>query len=151
MRTATDFAWVGAQMILFVVIGALVATTSGEAPRIAIGTGGVIALAGLIFAMAGVNRLGRSLSPFPTPTDDAELVTQGSYRFARHPIYGGVILLCFGISLAAGSIGATAVSLVFFPFFLAKSSHEELMLIERFPGYAAYAESVPHRLLPWLV
>lgn len=151
MRVGSDILWVGGQVILFVAVGAAVATTSGDAPTPAVAVGGVLALGGLIYALAGVNRLGRSMSPYPTPLAQGQLATQGPYRFSRHPIYGGVVLLCTGISLAAWSAPAVALSLVLVPFFLAKSSREERLLAERYPEYAEYASRVRRRLLPWIV
>lgn len=48
-------------------------------------------------------KLGDSISPFPKPTDDNVLTTSGVYGLARHPMYGGLILTCVGLSVLSGS------------------------------------------------
>ena len=151
VRNRIDIAWVSGQLALFVVVGWLIATTGSPPSTVLFLSGTVLALGGLVLAMVAVSRLGPSVSPFPTPVASAELMTTGPYALVRHPMYGGVILLGVGLSVAAGSIIAVLVSLMLVPFFSTKASHEERLLVERFPAYARYMQRVPHRLLPWLI
>jgi protein-S-isoprenylcysteine O-methyltransferase Ste14 len=83
--------------------------------------------------------LGRSLTATPVPLDRAELRTNGPYRWARHPIYSGVILVVIGLSVRSGSLITATVGVVTLVFFVVKSSWEERRLAERFTGYAEYA------------
>lgn len=81
--------------------------------------------------------MGKSLSPFPRPRRDAELVVSGPYRFLRHPIYVGGVLFFVGLSLVF-SVYALALTAVLAAFWVAKARVEERHLSERFPGYADY-------------
>jgi protein-S-isoprenylcysteine O-methyltransferase Ste14 len=81
--------------------------------------------------------MGRSLSAFPRPPRDAELVDRGPFRYLRHPIYVGGVLFFTGLSLVF-SVYALALTAVLGVFWIAKARLEERHLLERFPGYAAY-------------
>jgi protein-S-isoprenylcysteine O-methyltransferase Ste14 len=91
--------------------------------------------------------LGRAFSPFPRPPRDAERVEAGPYRFARHPMYGGGILVFAGLSLAF-SITALALTAALAVLWRGKSAVEERMLVARFPEYDAYRRRTLRRFLP---
>lgn len=97
---------------------------------------GLAALGLALVVWAGVT-MGHSLSPFPKPPRDAELVDRGPYRFLRHPIYVGGTLLSAGLSLAF-SVYGLALTAVLAIFWLAKARLEERHLLARFPAYAEY-------------
>lgn len=111
--------------------------------------GAALALAGTLLAAAAVLRLGRNLTPLPHPKADGELVVSGPYAWARHPIYGGVILLAFGWALWVQGTLTLLWALVLTVFFDVKSRREELWLIARFPAYADYRRRVC-KLLPFI-
>lgn len=94
---------------------------------------------GIALVAAASLTLGRSLTATPVPTERGELRTNGPYRWARHPIYGGVILAVIALSARSGSVITVAVGVATLAFFVVKSSWEERRLAERFPGYADYA------------
>jgi protein-S-isoprenylcysteine O-methyltransferase Ste14 len=81
--------------------------------------------------------MGRSLSPFPRPPRDAELVETGPFRVLRHPIYVGGTLFFAGLSLVFSLYGL-ALTAVLAVFWVAKARLEERHLLARFPEYAAY-------------
>ena len=93
--------------------------------------------------------LGRSLTPFPRPVDDGQLVTTGAYRFVRHPIYSGVLVIALGIALLTMSPLRLVMAAVLFVFFNLKARREERWLEEKYPDYAAYRKRVK-RLIPWI-
>jgi protein-S-isoprenylcysteine O-methyltransferase Ste14 len=137
--------WVVAQFALIAVVG--VGWLAG--PRIAAleVPGTILALAGVAVALWASRTMGRSLTPFPRPRDDGELITSGPFRFVRHPVYAGGILFFAGVSLAVGLwglVGTTALA----PLWWFKARYEEGMLLERYPEYAAYRERVRGRLVP---
>lgn len=151
MVSRSDVAWVSAQFALFALIAVFVFATSGSGPAGAPWVGAAATGAGLGLAGWALARLGPSVSPFPTPTQGAILVMSGPYRLVRHPIYGGVILTALGLSVISWSLPAIVLSLGLVPFFFAKSSHEEELLVARFAGYADYVAATSKRLIPWVI
>ncbi len=109
--------------------------------------GAVTGVLGGVISVAGVAGLGRSLSVFPEPGPSAELVTSGMYGRARHPIYGGLILVGLGIALAL-SAWAVPVAALLALVLDGKSRVEERRLMGHFPPYAEYRSRVPHRFFP---
>jgi protein-S-isoprenylcysteine O-methyltransferase Ste14 len=107
-----------------------------------------VALGLLLLSWSALN-LGRSLTPFPRPTENGELITSGAYRIVRHPIYLGVLLTCLGFALATASSARLGMTLVLFVFFDMKARREELWLKERYPDYGLYQQRAK-RLIPWL-
>jgi protein-S-isoprenylcysteine O-methyltransferase Ste14 len=99
--------------------------------------GWAVAAAGLGLAVWAGRTMGRSLSPFPRPPRDAELVDRGPFRWLRHPIYVGGVLFFAGISLVF-SVYGLVLTAVLATFWIAKARLEERHLVERFPEYAAY-------------
>ena len=67
----------------------------------------------------------------------------------RHPVYGGVLLLALGWSLAEAPLALVPTALLALVFDL-KSRREEVWLRERYPEYAAYAERTRSRFIPRL-
>ena len=107
-----------------------------------IGSGGVLALAGLA-------SLGRNLAAVPHPKDDATLVEHGAYKIVRHPIYSGIILGAFGWGLLMNSFLTLLLALVLFIFFDIKSRREEKWLSSKFNNYGAYQQRV-RKLVPFV-
>jgi protein-S-isoprenylcysteine O-methyltransferase Ste14 len=109
--------------------------------------GAALTALGAALAFAGLASLGRALTPFPRPRDDASLRQSGVYGWVRHPIYGGLVLASFGWALAWLSVAGAVAALVTLAFFDRKSAYEERLLRARFPEYAAYARRVK-KLVP---
>ena len=124
--------WVVAQFVLFLAIAASWFFGSGVTRL-----GFVVAALGVALVVWAGRTMGRSLSPFPRPPRDAELVDRGPYRLLRHPIYVGGTLFFAGLSLVFSVYGLllTAVLAVFW---FAKARLEERHLTARFPEYADY-------------
>ncbi|RPJ84709.1 MAG: isoprenylcysteine carboxylmethyltransferase family protein [Acidobacteria bacterium] len=77
------------------------------------------------------------------------LVTRGIYRYVRHPIYGGDLMLLIGLELALNS---WLVFLAVIPLVVVIKSvrREEAQLAEAFNGYSAYV-SQSKRFIPFVV
>lgn len=110
-----------------------------------VGTG--LMVLGALFGLAGVSALGRNRTPFPQPQADSQLIQHGLYARLRHPLYTSVMLTAFAWALLWQSWPALIPALALVPFFHAKARREERWLLEKFPGYAEYAQRVP-RFLP---
>jgi protein-S-isoprenylcysteine O-methyltransferase Ste14 len=145
--------WVLLQGLLLVAIfvaGLAEAPYFGPAWALLSPLGGVLIAVGGILALLGVRSLGRSLTPFPVPRDEGELVDTGVYRLVRHPIYGGLVIAALGYALMMQALlTAIAGSLTLLLFFTLKSAREEAWLVRRYPGYAAYRART-RRMLPYI-
>ncbi|MGA9160765.1 MAG: isoprenylcysteine carboxylmethyltransferase family protein [Actinomycetota bacterium] len=144
--------WVVAQFALGVVIA--VAGIAGLASGAPAGTtllvaGVAIAVAGQALFVAGIVGLGSALTPFPKPSEGEALRVGGIYRWARHPIYGGVLLIALGWSFATSPLALVPSALLLVVLEL-KSRYEESMLAERYPEYDAYRRRVRWRFVPWV-
>jgi len=102
-----------------------------------------------IITTLGLIHLGRNLSVFPHPKDDARLVETGVYALIRHPIYSGIILLVVGYGLVTASALMLIYGLLVFVFFEFKTKREEKYLCLKFPDYCDYQSRVK-KLLPFI-
>ena len=91
--------------------------------------------------------LGRAARVHPEPTAQASLRTDGLYRFVRHPIYTGVLLVACGTAATAGTVFDLIVAGALIALLSIKARFEERLLGRRFPAYAVYAKATP-RFLP---
>jgi protein-S-isoprenylcysteine O-methyltransferase Ste14 len=109
----------------------------------------VLILAGFVLlAAAGVSLLvARSTTVFPRPREGAMLADSGVYRRVRHPVYGAVLLIALGWSLAESPLGLLPTAALAVVFDL-KARVEEAWLEERFAGYSQYRERTPRRFVP---
>jgi len=112
--------------------------------------GATLALLGIILAITSARLLGVPVAS-PIPSSGATLVTSGPYRFARHPIYGGLVLFMVGAALVFDSLLALVLAAGLILFFVLKSGYEERQLRLRFSDYRAYRESVPRRFIPFVL
>jgi protein-S-isoprenylcysteine O-methyltransferase Ste14 len=79
-----------------------------------------------------------------------ELVTDGLYRFIRHPSYLGMIILMVGWALAFRSAASLLLVALVIPPLLARPRSEEVLLRTRFgERYDAYCRRT-WRLIPGL-
>jgi protein-S-isoprenylcysteine O-methyltransferase Ste14 len=74
--------------------------------------------------------------------------TTGPYRYIRHPMYLGVILVMLFFPLSLGSLYAYIPASVIIILFIIRASLEDKTLQQELPGYQEYSRSVRYRLLP---
>jgi protein-S-isoprenylcysteine O-methyltransferase Ste14 len=79
-----------------------------------------------------------------------QVVTQGPYRFVRHPMYAMLIPFMLGIGLVLGSWWALVPGGLIGALYLVRTALEDKMLQEELPGYREYALKVRYRLFPGL-
>ena len=113
--------------------------------------GVIVAIAGAAISVWAAVFHGSRLTPFPKPVDGMQVIDQGPYRYVRHPMYSGIIAFTLGVGLAYANPATMLSSLTFFVFFMAKTGHEEDLLVQLVPGYRRYRSLVPWRLIPYLV
>ena len=105
---------------------------------------------GLLTAIVGRIQLGWNWSDIEKSYVQREhaLVAHGLYRYVRHPIYAGDVLLLLGLELALNSwcvLGALAIAV----YVRRKAIHEEQMLANALPGYNQYCRRTT-RFVPFL-
>lgn len=127
------------QAVLLITLVVLPAADHWPTPDIVRALCAVLVIAGLALVLAASLRLGRALTPTPVPNGRGTLQTSGLYRYMRHPIYTGVLLIVIGLVVGSGNAIAGLVGLVTFGFFDSKARWEEAQLDRAFPGYEAYA------------
>ena len=108
---------------------------------------GVLGVVGVVIMLLGGTALGRGLTAAPLPNAHAQLRTGGLYRFVRHPIYSGLLLMAGAIAVVSGSVARLVVFAALVGLINVKARWEERQLMRRFPDYAAYAARTP-RFLP---
>ncbi|MGB7790328.1 MAG: isoprenylcysteine carboxylmethyltransferase family protein [Terrimicrobiaceae bacterium] len=114
---------------------------------VAVIPGGILLTIGTGLALAGAIALGRNITPFPKPSENAQLVRRGIFSLIRHPIYTGVMLASLGWALVWQSWPALLTASGLIPFFDAKTRREEKWLREKFADYGEYEKCVK-RFIP---
>ncbi|MEP7365354.1 MAG: isoprenylcysteine carboxylmethyltransferase family protein [Acidobacteriota bacterium] len=111
-------------------------------------TGLALFTAGLALAIAARITLGANWTDIEQGAvgQRHEVVARGVYRFIRHPIYTGDVLLVAGLELALNSWLVLGV-LPLAAYVHVKASQEESKLVSALPGYAAYCTTTG-RFLP---
>jgi protein-S-isoprenylcysteine O-methyltransferase Ste14 len=99
----------------------------------------------LVFLTFRANSFGGS-----TVTVEAEqrVISSGPYRLVRHPMYTGMLLGTLATPLCLGSYVAEALFLPVCALFVIRLRAEEEFLQGALPGYGAYLQRTPYRLIP---
>lgn len=145
--------WVAGQVLLIVAVflSALVGRGWGSGYAVAADAVGATLLAlGLLLLVSAGLQLGASLTPFPAPRAGQKLTTTGPYALARHPMYGGGILIALGWTIIFASIIGLGLTLALALFLDLKARREEVWLSERLDDYEAYRKRTPRKLLPFI-
>lgn len=111
--------------------------------------GQILFYSGIVIAIWAAILLGPNLTPLPKPKPSGELIQSGLYRFVRHPIYFGVILVCFGWASIEQNLYTLVLAIILLIFFDLKSRQEEIWLTEKFSEYAEY-KITTKKLIPFV-
>jgi protein-S-isoprenylcysteine O-methyltransferase Ste14 len=85
----------------------------------------------------------------PVPATVAELITNGPYKYIRHPMYTAIVLGAAGLLTCYFSWLRLGMSVVLAIMLIIKLFLEEKMLAEKFSGYTNYKKKT-RRLLPFV-
>jgi len=77
-----------------------------------------------------------------------QVITTGPYRWVRHPMYVGMIVMLAGWPLVLGSLWAFVPTAAIAAMMIARTAFEDRMLRRDLPGYEEYAQRTRFRLLP---
>ena len=112
--------------------------------------GVAICAVGLFVAIWSRKVLGADWSQDVELKKGHQLVEHGPYRYMRHPIYTGHLLMGLGTAIASGLLVAFAGLVSFLVGFWIKLSQEERLLLRGFPDeYLAYKTRVK-TLIPYV-
>ena len=110
-----------------------------------------LCVAGLAFALWARLTLGRNWSGVVALKEAHNLVEHGPYRFVRHPIYTGMLIMFFATALVQSHVAGFVGVLLMFASFWIKLDREERLMLQQFPErYAAYQQSVK-QIIPFVL
>ena len=101
----------------------------------------IIIIASIIM-LASIKDLGRNLSPFPRPINNSNLVTTGSYRFTRQPMYYSLIFISIGVFIIKLSIYYLFLTISLALIIKFKIALEEKYLLNKFKNYLLYKNEI---------
>ncbi len=78
------------------------------------------------------------------------VISTGPYRFVRHPMYAGSVVLFVATPFALASPWALVPAMAICSVIVVRLLDEEQLLLENLPGYQAYRAQVRYRLVPWV-
>ena len=115
---------------------------------------GALATVGLVFELCGVvltqvSRvyMGRSFGILPA---NRGIVSKGPFRWVRHPIYFGWLVLSIGYAMSYPNLRNIILIVATLPFMVWRIDQEEAHL-RADPEYRGYMDHVVYRLLPGVI
>lgn len=113
--------------------------------------GDLVCVLGLFVTLWARRMLAGNWSSDVTFKQEHELIKSGPYRFVRHPIYTGLLVMCLGTAVEIGRLrGWLALPLMATAFWI-KLNQEERLLLRHFPdAYPAYQKQVK-ALIPFVI
>jgi protein-S-isoprenylcysteine O-methyltransferase Ste14 len=113
--------------------------------------GSALVIIGLTVMIVAQITLWRFYSSTLVIREDHQLITHGVYRFARHPIYlGAIMVVCIGVPVFASSLYGLLTMSTLIPIILNRIRMEERMLTEEFgDAYRTYKETT-RKLIPFI-
>lgn len=108
--------------------------------------GSALAVVGATLALRAVRALGSRERVFAMRAD--EIVTEGPYAHARHPLYLGWVMALLGVAIAGRSVLALALVVLLAVALIRIARGEERWLIEELgPAYSRYRKKAPALLV----
>jgi protein-S-isoprenylcysteine O-methyltransferase Ste14 len=97
----------------------------------------------------GIMLFAKSYGLFPEIGQKSVLITKGPYRFIRHPIYSGMLLLALALILNYWNTFRLFLFFLLLVSSLLKLGYEEEILKKHFKDYTDYQKSTK-RLIPFI-
>lgn len=102
---------------------------------------------GMIGWVMAVNRFAEATVRIQTERGHT-VVSSGPYRYVRHPMYVGMILIYPATALMLGSGWALAIAVPILVLILWRTAREDRFLLQNLPGYTEFAARTCYRLVP---
>jgi len=117
----------------------VVATGDAALEWVAIFGGLVLVLIGAVVNVLGRHQLGPTWANQIAIYEGHQLLTRGCFGRVRHPLYASIIWMFLGAALAYLNWAALLATVaIFIPAMHFRARQEERLLLDTFPGYAAY-------------
>jgi protein-S-isoprenylcysteine O-methyltransferase Ste14 len=114
-------------------------------------TGAAVCVLGLLVTLWARWTLAGNWSADVTFKQDHELVRRGPYRFVRHPIYTGLLIMATGTAVGDGRLRCWLGVAVLALGLWVKLSQEERLMLRHFPeAYPIYKKEAK-ALVPWII
>ena len=111
--------------------------------------GDVLIAAGIGFAMLVIVQNNYAAATVTVETGQS-VASRGVYKFVRHPMYVGNVIMMVGIPLALGSYWGLLLVIPGVLVLVSRILDEEKMLTQELRGYREYTQRVRYRLLPYV-
>lgn len=111
--------------------------------------GDVVVALGLGIAMLVIIQNGYAAATVRVEEGQA-LVSRGLYRYVRHPMYTGNVIMMIGIPLALGSYWGLLFVIPGTALLVLRILDEEKLLTQELAGYRDYTQRVRSRLVPYI-
>jgi protein-S-isoprenylcysteine O-methyltransferase Ste14 len=111
--------------------------------------GDVLVATGLGIAMLVIVQNGYAAATV-TVESGQTLVSNGLYRFVRHPMYVGNVIMMIGMPLALGSYWGLLFVIPGGMMLALRILDEEKLLTQELTGYREYRQRVSYRLVPYV-
>ncbi|HEU6448767.1 MAG TPA: isoprenylcysteine carboxylmethyltransferase family protein [Verrucomicrobiae bacterium] len=114
-------------------------------------SGAILCVLGLYVTIWARRTLAGNWSSDVTFKQSHELIKSGPYRFVRHPIYTGLLLMCLATAIEFGEMRFWLALPVWFIGFWLKLRQEERLMLRHFPEqYALYLQQT-NALVPFVL
>jgi protein-S-isoprenylcysteine O-methyltransferase Ste14 len=111
--------------------------------------GDALVAAGLCIAMLVIVQNGYAAATVTVETGQ-QVVSRGVYKFVRHPMYVGNLIMMSGMPLALGSYWGLFLVIPGVLVLVFRILDEEKMLTQQLFGYREYTQRVRYRLMPYV-
>jgi len=82
-------------------------------------------------------------------TYNGQLVTEGIFKYIRHPHYTSLLIIGFGLAFFFYSLAAFFIAIIAVPIMIFSILDEEKLLIKQYgEDYKSYMKKVPWRIIP---
>jgi protein-S-isoprenylcysteine O-methyltransferase Ste14 len=114
-------------------------------------TGACLIILGLIIRLSAINQLKRYFTINVAIRDDHHLITDGLYKYIRHPAYAGGILSFVGCGICYGNIlSFLIIAIPYILLILNRIKVEEVVLVERFDSDYIEMQKKTKKLIPFI-
>ena len=80
-----------------------------------------------------------------------QLITEGIFRYIRHPHYTSLLIIGFGLSIFFNSISALLIAIIAVPIMIISIIDEEKLLIKQYgKEYIEFMKKTPWKILPYI-